>query len=85
MKYEFDAIKNEMLSENPLQEIIYARAAVIAAVISKKAEKYFQSTKIHQTNPKLSDFNRLIDIHFKEEKSVTFFSFLLNILKKEGL
>jgi len=79
LKYEFDAIKNEMLSENPLQEIIYARASVIAAIISKKAEKYFQSTKIHQTNPKLSDFSKLIDIHYKDEKSVVFYASLLNI------
>jgi AraC family transcriptional activator of pobA len=79
LKYEFDAIKNEMLSENPLQEIIYARASVIAAIISKKAEKYFLSTKIHQTNPKLTNFIKLIDIHFKEEKSVVFYASLLNI------
>lgn len=79
LKYEFDEIKNEMLTENPLQEIIYARASVIAAIISKKAEKYFQSTKIHQTNPKLSDFSKLIDIHYKDEKSVVFYASLLNI------
>lgn len=79
LKYEFDSIKNEMLAENPLQEIIYARASVIAAIISKKAEKYFLATKIHQTNPKLTEFKKNIDIHYKEEKSVTFYASLLNI------
>ena len=79
LKNEFDAIKNEMQSQNPLQEIIYARASVIAAIISKKAEKYFKSTKIHQANPKLSDFNKLIDGHFKENKSVAFYASLLHI------
>jgi len=79
LKYEFDEIKNEIQCENSLQELIYARAAIIGSIISKAAEKLFISTKIHQSNPKLNSFTKLIDLHFKVEKTVSFYASHLNI------
>lgn len=79
LKYEFDRIKDEIESKQSVQEITYARASVIAAIVSKEAENHFYDTKILLNNPKLSNFNKLVDLHFKEEKSVSFYASLLNI------
>jgi AraC family transcriptional regulator, transcriptional activator of pobA len=79
LKYEFDCIKNEIECKNSLQDIIYARASVIAAIISKEAETKFIDTKVYQSNPRLAKFNLLIDKHFKEEKLVGFYANKLHI------
>ncbi|MFM9403829.1 helix-turn-helix domain-containing protein [Myroides odoratimimus] len=79
LKYEFDAIRHELQEKYYLQDIISARAAVIAAIVSKSAEVIFTEVKIFQSNPRLSKFNTLIDQFFKEEKSVNFYASKLNI------
>ncbi|UYW02414.1 AraC family transcriptional regulator [Flavobacterium agricola] len=79
LKYEFESIKNEIETKNPLQDVIYARASVIAAVVSKEAENLFKDAKIFQANPRLAKFNSLIDKHFKEEKFVAFYAEKLHI------
>lgn len=79
LKYEFDAIKDELSTGNSLKELISARAAVIAAIVSKEAENLFTDFKVYQSNPKLTKFNMLIDQHFKEEKLVTFYASKLNV------
>lgn len=77
--YEFEAIKDELQTTNSLQDIISARAAVIASIVSKAAEDIFTDTKVFQSNPRLARFNLLIDQFFKEEKSVAFYAEKLNI------
>lgn len=79
LKYEFDAIKDELQAEDPLQEIISARTAVIAAIVSKVTEDIFTDTKAFQSNPRLVTFNLLIDQFFKEEKLVAFYAAKLHI------
>lgn len=79
LKYEFKKIKNEMQSSSVLELLIYARASVIAALVSKEAESLFNETKVYLDNPRLSAFNKLIDSHFKEQKTVTFYASKLNI------
>lgn len=79
LKYEFDAIKNELNARNSLKEVISARAAVIAAIVSKEAENLFTDFKVYQSNPRLAKFNVLIERHFKEEKLVNFYASKLNI------
>lgn len=79
LKYEFDAIRDELNTGNSLKEIITARAAVIAAIVSKEAENHFPDFKVYQSNPRLSKFSLLIERHFKEEKLVTFYASKLNI------
>lgn len=92
LKYEFDAIKDELNTGNSLKDIISARAAVIAAIVSKEAEILFAHFKVFQSNPRLAKFNMLIEEHFKEEKMVTFYASelhisanYLNILCKKNL
>lgn len=77
--YEFDAIKNELTKNDALVQLIYARAAVIAAIVSKEAERVFQTFKVYQSNPRLTAFNMLIDEFYKEENGVLFYAKKLNI------
>ena len=79
LRYEFGAIKDELKAENSLHEVISARAAVIAAIVSKAAEHVFTDAKVYQSNPRLAKFNLLIDRYFKEEKFVAFYASKLNI------
>jgi len=79
LKYEFDAIKDELQAAHSLQDIISARAAVIAAIVSKAAEDIFTEAKVFQSTPKLAKFNLLIDQFFKEERFVAFYAAKLNI------
>lgn len=79
LKYEFEAIKDELQTDHSLQNIISARAAVIAAIVSKVAEDIFTDTKVFQSDPRLAKFNLLIDQFFKEEKLVAFYAEKLNI------
>ncbi|MGC4233204.1 MAG: helix-turn-helix transcriptional regulator [Niabella sp.] len=79
LKYEFDAIKDELNSANSLKDIISARAAVIAAIVSKEAENLFSDLKVYQSNPRLAKFNMFIEQHFREEKLVTFYASKLHI------
>ena len=79
LMYEFNAIKEELKSENSLVHLINARAAVIAAIVSKEAEQIFTEFKVYQSNPRLAKFNMLIDEFYKEEKSVIFYAEKLHI------
>ena len=79
LKYEFDAIKDELEAEDSLQDVISTRAAVIAAIVSKAAEQIFTGPKIYQSNPRLAKFNMLIDQFYKEQKLVAFYADKLNI------
>jgi AraC family transcriptional activator of pobA len=77
--YEFDAIKNELESENPLHELMSSRAAVIASIVSKEAFKVFENPEIYQVEPRIVTFQQLINTHFKEEKRVSFYAEKLHI------
>ncbi|MGV0921190.1 helix-turn-helix domain-containing protein [Empedobacter falsenii] len=79
LMYEFNAIKEELKSENSLVHLINARAAVIAAIVSKEAEQIFTEFKVYQSNPRLAKFNMLIDEFYMEEKSVVFYAEKLHI------
>lgn len=79
LHYEFDAIRNELGNSQSLMHLISARAAVIAAIISREAEHAFTEFKVYQSNTRLAEFNMLIDEFFKHEKSVAFYAGRLHI------
>ncbi|KQC02005.1 helix-turn-helix domain-containing protein [Pedobacter sp. Hv1] len=79
LHYEFDAIKNELKRADSLVHLISARAAVIAAIVSREAEHVFKEFKVYQSNERLAAFNMLIDEFFKEKKFVVFYADKLNI------
>src|ERR1044072_5483468 len=77
--YEFNEIRNELKAPDSLPGIICARAGVIAAIVSKETEASFTDFKVFQSNPRLATFNMLIDQHFREQKSVSFYAKQLHI------
>ena len=77
--YEFNAIRTELLDLNPIDQLISARAGVIAAIVSKVVENQIEEFKVYQSNPRLAKFNWLIDKYYKEEKSISFYADQLNI------
>jgi len=79
LKYEFDAIRDELNLPHSVKEVISARAAVIAAIVSKEAESIFTELKVFQSNPRLAKFNLLIDKFYKQEKLVGFYASKLHI------
>lgn len=79
LAYEFGAIKDELNAGNSLKDLLSARASVIATIVSKEAENLFADFKVYQSNPRLTKFDKLIEQHFKEEKSVAFYASNLNI------
>lgn len=90
--YEFNAIKEELLREDSLLELISSRTAVIASVISKEAGRLFACQELYSTDPRIIKFQQLIDVFFKKEKLVSFYASkfhisanYLNILCKKHL
>lgn len=90
--HEFTAIKNELQAADSLVDLIRARAAVIAAIISKQASEHFEEFKAYQSNPRLAKFNMLIDRYYKQERGVSFYAEklgltanYLNVLCKRAL
>lgn len=77
--YEFNAIRDELLDPQPVNQLISARAAVIAALVSKEAEFDIEEFKVFQTQPRLAKFNWLIDKFYKSQKSISFYAEQLNI------
>lgn len=77
--HEFNAIREELKSANPLRQLIIARSAVIAAIVSKEAENIFTEFKVYQSNPRLAKFNMLIDEYFREQKLAAFYAKQLHI------
>lgn len=79
LHYEFEAIKDELTRAESLVNLISARAAVIASIVSREAEQAFSEFKVYQSNERLARFNMLIDQFYKQEKSVAFYAEKLNI------
>lgn len=76
---EFQAIKMELNSEKIFWELIQKRSEVVGLLISQSAEHTFKDFKVYSTNPIISKFLNLIEIHFKTERSVSFYASELHI------
>lgn len=79
LQYEFNAIKHELENSNSLVHLISARAAVIAAIVSREAENVFAEFKVYQSNARLAIFNTYIDEFYKSQKLVGFYAEKLHI------
>ncbi|MCD2423608.1 AraC family transcriptional regulator [Niabella pedocola] len=77
--YEFRSIKEE-LEQAPVQsEIVTLRTRLIAQLASREAERKFEDFEVYHTRPVLLKYQSLVDLHFKEQKSVTFYAGQLHI------
>ncbi|MBO9618120.1 MAG: helix-turn-helix domain-containing protein [Niabella sp.] len=77
--YEFRSVEEE-LNQKPVQrEIVNLRSRLIAQFISREAEKKFEELQIYRTKPVLFKYYELVDLYFKEQKSVAFYASQLHI------
>ncbi|WP_018629717.1 AraC family transcriptional regulator [Niabella aurantiaca] len=77
--YEFRSIEEE-LSQKPVHwETIHLRARLIAQLASREAERTFDDLEVYRSKPVLFQYHSLIDAHFKDEKSVTYYAGRLHI------
>lgn len=77
--YEFKAIAAELGTKPVLWDVISLRSRIIASLVSHEAKSRFNELTVYQAKPGLFKFLSLIDLHFKEEKSVAFYADKLNI------
>ena len=77
--HEFQAIQKELHEENIFWEVIQKRSELIGLLVSKSMEGAFKDFEVYHSNPIISKFLNLIDIHFKTERSVSFYAEKLNI------
>lgn len=77
--YEFLAVKEE-LSQKPVQwGVVNLRIRLIAQFIYREAEKKFKELEVYLTKPILYKYHTLVDLYFKEQKSVAFYASQLHI------
>jgi len=77
--YEFKTIKKLLNDENIFWEMIQKRSEMIGLLISEAVEFIFKNDERYHANPVFSKFLNLIDEHFKEKRSVSFYAEKLNI------
>ncbi|MBT2622759.1 MULTISPECIES: AraC family transcriptional regulator [Chryseobacterium] len=77
--YEFKGIQSILNEKVAFWELIQKRSEVIGLLISKSVEGTFNDFEIFNSNPIISKFLHLIDKHFKEERSVSFYAEKLSI------
>ena len=90
--YEFQCIQHEMETQSIFWEMIQKRCGIIGLMISRSVEKNFKANETIHANPVISKFMSLIDVHFREERSVSFYAEklhisanYLNIISKKNL
>jgi len=77
--YEFKEIQAELSLETRLWDIISSRCRIIAQLASREAEERFAGLTAYQTKPILVDYLSLIELNFKQQRSVAFYAEKLNI------
>lgn len=77
--YEFQWIQKEMQTEKTFWEMIQKRCEIIGLLISRLVEEIFKDYETFHSNPLISKFLNLIDLNFKNERSVSFYAEKLHI------
>ena len=77
--YEFQMIQKELAAETTFWELIRKRSELIGLLVSKSVEGTFKDFENYTSNPIITKFLNLISIHFKTERSVSFYAEKLNI------
>ncbi|OKL40100.1 AraC family transcriptional regulator [Pontibacter flavimaris] len=79
LQYEFRAIRDE-LSIKPLDwNIINLRSRLIAQLVSREAESKYEILTVYRAAPALWKYHSLVDLYFKEQKTVAFYAEKLHI------
>lgn len=76
---EFRAIQQALNEKEVFWELIQIRTQLIGLMLSKTVEMTFGDVENYHANPIISKFRTLVDVHFKEERSVSFYAEKLNV------
>ncbi|MEN5232320.1 helix-turn-helix transcriptional regulator [Sphingobacterium faecium] len=79
LRYEFLAIAQELKDKTVLWEIIQTRSKLIGLLLRKAFELTYNDFEKYHSNPIISKFVQLIDLHFKSDRSVSFYAEKLHI------
>ncbi|MBX2925887.1 MAG: helix-turn-helix domain-containing protein [Chitinophagaceae bacterium] len=77
--YEFRAIREELNGANITWALVQTRCQLICILISKIAEGGSADFEGYHSNPIVTKYTALVDLHFKQEHSVTFYAGKLHI------
>ncbi|OWK73095.1 AraC family transcriptional regulator [Flavobacteriaceae bacterium JJC] len=76
---EFQYIQKEMEAQNIFWQMIQKRCEIIGLMISRSVEESFKDYEAIHATSVISKFLNLIDFHFKEERSVSYYAERLHI------
>ncbi|MBZ4188508.1 helix-turn-helix domain-containing protein [Niabella beijingensis] len=77
--YEFRAVEEELALKPVQWGIVNLRSRLIAELVSREAERRFEDLTVYRTKPVLYKYHSLVDLHFRDEKSVAFYARQLHI------
>lgn len=77
--YEFNTLKQE-LGRIPIHwDIVYSRSKLVAQLVTREVEEKFDDLPLYHAHPILLKYRTLIDTHFRDEKTVTYYADRLHI------
>lgn len=79
LRYEFQAIRDELTTSPVHWSIINLRCQLVAQLISREAESRYEDLTVYRAAPALQKYHHLVDLYFKEHKSVAFYADKLHI------
>ncbi|MBV8251423.1 MAG: helix-turn-helix domain-containing protein [Chitinophaga sp.] len=77
--HEFLTVRNNLDEVPVLLDLVVARMYVVILMMSQIGERVFDNLTVFLKQPILTDYLALIDKHFLEERSVSFYAAQLNI------
>lgn len=77
--FELHAIKNELKLTTGNNDIVKLRSRLVLELTNREAEEKLRELKIYNNMPQLLAYRQLVDAHFKEHKTVTYYAGRLHI------
>lgn len=77
--YEFQSVRAELQQKPVNWNLIYLRSNIIANLVNREAEHHFSELSLYRKKPVLVKYLSLIEAHFREERSVSFYAGLLHL------
>lgn len=79
LRYEFQSIRDELRRRPVHWGILTLRCQLVAQFISREAESKYEDLAAYRAAPALLKYHNLVDLYFKEHKTVAFYAEQLHI------
>ncbi len=79
LQYEFQAIQAELKTVPVHWDIVNLRNRLITQLVHREAGNKYDYLKVYRTVPALLKYHNLVDVYFKEQKTVAFYADQLHI------